>query len=39
MSETSRECNKQIYTQNYGPSWIYLRDYTGMHGQHNKINL
>ena len=29
-----REINKYI-KQNCAPSWIYLRDYTEMHGQQN----
>jgi len=29
-----REINKYI-KQNCAPSWAYLRDYTGMHGQQN----
>ena len=29
-----REINK-IIKQNFAPSWIYLRDYTGMHSQQN----
>jgi len=29
-----REINKYI-KQNCAPSWIYLRDYTGIHGQQN----
>jgi len=31
-----REINK-YNKQNCEPSWIYLRDYTGIHGQQNKI--
>ena len=34
-----REINKYI-KQNCAPSWTYLRDYTGMHGQQNiKLEL
>ena len=32
-----REINKYI-KQNCAPSWTYLRDFTGMHGQKNKMN-
>ena len=37
MPETCREekCINKYIKQNYEPSWTYLRDYTGMHGQQN----
>jgi hypothetical protein len=33
--ETRREKKKKHTKKNCAPSWLYLQDYTGVHGQHN----
>jgi hypothetical protein len=32
--ETRREKNNHTY-KTFAPSWVYLQDYTGMHGKQN----